>query len=603
VRAGRRRQRVILIAAVGVLAAVLGLVLQLTGALQRVDDAGVDLRFSIRGEQAPPDELVVVGIDEPSFGALGLQWPLPRSVHADAIRALTRAGARVIVYDVQFSEQTTPFDGSQAAAAAALDEDLALQDAITASKRVVLATTLVYEDGSPGVLFSDERLRKARASVGSANYDVGPTGTFRRVPYAVDGLRHVAVVASERATGERVDPGPFGDDGAWIDYAGPPGTITTVEFSDLLEGKVPAATFRDRVVVVGAAAPRLQDVHATSYGDEPMSGPEITANAISTVMRDVPLRDSPGWLDALLIVGLAGAAALAGLRRSVLLGLAPSLVLLVALVVVVQVAFAGGTVLPVAAPALALVIAALGALAVNYATVERERRRLRTEFARFVPTEVVGDLIEQMGDGSRLGGRRLYSTVMFCDLRGFTARAERLPPEMVIELLNDYLTQMSDAILDNGGTLVSYQGDGIMAVFGAPLEQPDHADRALAAARQMLDARLPRVNARVAERGMGEPFTMGIGLCSGPVMSGNVGSERRLEYAAVGDTTNTAARLQGLTREAGRALLIADTTRAALTRPVPDLVAVGALEVRGRQVPAAVWTLGGTEGKGSPTGG
>jgi adenylate cyclase len=150
---------------------------------------------------------------------------------------------------------------------------------------------------------------------------------------------------------------------------------------------------------------------------------------------------------------------------------------------------------------------------------------------------------------------------------------------------------MSDAILDHGGTLVSFQGDGIMAVFGAPLEQADHADRAVAAAREMLATRLPHVNARVAERGMGEPFDMGIGVSSGPVMSGNVGSERRLEYAAVGDTTNTAARLQGLTRETPHAVLIADTTRASLTLPVADLAAVGALDVRGRQVPAAVWTL------------
>ena len=338
-------------------------------------------------------------------------------------------------------------------------------------------------------------------------------------------------------------------------------------------------------------APRLGDEHATSYGDSPMAGPEINANAIQTIIDGVPLRDSPSWLDALLIVGLVAAAAAAGLRRSALLSVLPALVLLVLLLVGVYLAFLGGTVLPVAAPALALVLAGLGVLAVNYATVERERSRLRTEFSRFVPASVVGELMDQVGGDSRLAGRRLYCTVMFCDLRGFTTRAERLPPEMVVELLNHYLTEMSDAILDHGGTLVSFQGDGIMAVFGAPLEQADHADRAVAAAREMLATRLPQVNARVAERGMGEPFAMGIGLSSGPVMSGNVGSERRLEYAAVGDTTNTAARLQGLTRETPHAVLIADTTRASLTLPVADLAAVGALDVRGRQVPAAVWTL------------
>ena len=113
---------------------------------------------------------------------------------------------------------------------------------------------------------------------------------------------------------------------------------------------------------------------------------------------------------------------------------------------------------------------------------------------------------------------------MFCDLRGFTSFAERLAAEQVIELLNRYLTEMSDAILDHGGTVVSYMGDGIMAVFGAPLEQDDHADRAVAAAREMLDLRLRALQRLVAERGIGDDFRMGIGLNSGPVMSGNVGS-------------------------------------------------------------------------------
>ena len=141
-------------------------------------------------------------------------------------------------------------------------------------------------------------------------------------------------------------------------------------------------------------------------------------------------------------------------------------------------------------PLLALVLATLGGLAVTYGILERERARLRTEFARFVPPAVVDQVVDQAGDDQRLGGRRIYCSVMFVDLRDFTGVAERLPPEIVIELLNRYLSEMSDAILDHGGTLVSYMADGIMALFGAPIEQGDHADRALAAAREMRDVRL-----------------------------------------------------------------------------------------------------------------
>jgi adenylate cyclase len=150
---------------------------------------------------------------------------------------------------------------------------------------------------------------------------------------------------------------------------------------------------------------------------------------------------------------------------------------------------------------------------------------------------------------------------------------------------------MREAILDHGGTLVAYMGDGIMAVFGAPLAQDDHADRAVAAARDML-ARLEGFNAWLREAGLHEGFKMGIGLNTGPVMSGHVGSERRLEYTALGDTTNTAARLEGMTKGTPYQLYVADSTRERLRRPADDLVPVGEFEVRGRKATIKLWSLG-----------
>ena len=183
-------------------------------------------------------------------------------------------------------------------------------------------------------------------------------------------------------------------------------------------------------------------------------------------------------------------------------------------------------------------------------------------FARFVPDAVVDQVLTRATEEGdpRLGGERMDATVLFSDLRGFTSFAEARDPEQVIDVLNRYLTAMSDAILDHDGTLVAYMGDGIMAVFGAPVASTDHADRALAAARAMLE-RLEEFNAWIRERGHGDGFKMGIGLHSGPVMSGNVGSARRLEYAAIGDTTNTAARLEGMTKGTPYQLFVGEPTR------------------------------------------
>jgi adenylate cyclase len=591
-RLDRRRLRVVLIIAAGAIAAGLGLILSASGALDGAESLTIDQRFQIRGKHDIPSNIVVVGIDDETLNDIrDRRPPYPRSMHATAIRNLTRAGARLIVYDIQFSEPTSPLDESTAVVDAANEQDLRLLDAIDSSGRVVLGTAeVLLEPGKPGVPNVLPDYEDAALAVGVANFS---DGAFRRLDASIDGVPTLAVAAAERA-GARIEPARFGAHGVWIDYHGELGTIPSIPFSHVLDGRLLPESVRNKIVVVGNTSGTLGDVHRTPFEGLEMSGPEINANAISTIMRGVPLRDTRGWLNVLILIGLVAAATVAALRRTALLGILVAAGLITALLVLAQLAFDGGRVLDVTAPLLATALAGLSGLVINYWFVVRDRTRLRIAFARFVPAPIVDDVLHKAGDSGRLGGQRLYATVMFADLRGFTPAAERLPPETVIDVLNRYLTEMSDAVLDHGGTLVAYQGDGLMAVFGAPIEQADHADRALDAAREMRDVRLPRFNAWARTAGIAEDFRMGIGLASGPVMSGNVGSERRLEYAAVGDTTNTAARLEALTKETPHMLLIADTTRAAASRAVPDLTAVGSLDVRGRQVPASVWTLAET---------
>jgi adenylate cyclase len=222
---------------------------------------------------------------------------------------------------------------------------------------------------------------------------------------------------------------------------------------------------------------------------------------------------------------------------------------------------------------------------------EVERERVREVFSRFVPEHVVDDVLERADEDLRLGGSRGVGTVMFTDIREFTAFTERTQPDRVIDVLNEYFGEMIDAIFHHGGTLVGYLGDGLLAVFGAPIPLDDHADRALAAAREMLAVRLPRFNRRVRERTLGTGFEMGIGLNSGLFIAGNVGSARRLEYTVYGDTVNTASRIEGMTKATRQSVLIADSTRQALLRPPSDLVHVGDFDVRGKQSSIRLWTI------------
>jgi adenylate cyclase len=568
---------------VGLVAAAIGVLFYATGLLGTLEAQSVDARFSVRGTQSRPGEVVVVGVDDTTFNDLkNVRWPFPRSLEGRVIRNLAEDGAKAIAVDIQFTEATTE------------NQDNSLIEAVRGASGVVLSTTETNKHGESRIFGGEEVVRAIGAHAGNTVVPVESGGTTRKMYYEHGGLRSFGVVAAEQMTGRQISAAEFESDGtAWIDYRGPPETFRNVPFSKVLNDEVPASVFRGKAVVIGATASSLQDLHATSTtGDSVMSGPEVQASAIWTAIHGFPLASSAGVVDLILILLLAAAPAAATLWLRPAPALAVAVVLGLAYALAAQLAFDGGTVLPVVYPLLALAVSALGALAANYLITSFERQRVHDTFARFVPEAVVADVLDRVDEEDlRFGGVRRECTVLFSDLRGFTSFAEELEPDRVIEVLNRYLEEMSDAIMDAGGTLVAYMGDGIMAVFGAPIEQEDHADRALAAAREMLRVRLPRFNEWMKEQGLGDGFAMGIGINSGTVMSGQVGSERRIEYTAIGDTTNTAARLEGMTKGSGHHVFVADSTKVAMRGAEVELRIVGEQEVRGRTHTITVWTI------------
>jgi len=353
---------------------------------------------------------------------------------------------------------------------------------------------------------------------------------------------------------------------------------------------VAPSAMRGKVVVIGAPVEFLQDAFATSASSELMSGPEIQANTIQTALRGYPLRSAPIWLNTLLIVGL-GMLPVLTIRLGALWTLSIAVAAGVLFAAAVQLAFNTGWIVVFVYPLTALGLSAVGSLIVWYILEAFDRALTREVFARFVPEAVVSQVLARAGGGLRLAPEKVFGTVMFTDLRGFTTFSEGHQTDEVIGLLNTYLASMSDAVLAHGGTLVTYTGDGIMAVFGAPLPQEDHADRALAAAREMLEVRLPAFNGLLQEQGRDYRFKMGVGLNTGEFMSGNVGSERRLEYTAIGDTINTASRIEGLTKGQPYALFLAGSTKEALLAPPGDLVYVDDMSIRGREHTIPIWSL------------
>ncbi len=357
-----RRVRPLLLA--GLVAVCIGGLAYLSGAFSSLERDTLGQRFELRGESTPSD-IAVVGIDPKTFSDLEMRWPFRRSVHAEMVDRLTAVGAREIVYDVQFTEPTHP------------TEDLALYRAVERAGGAVLATGEVRSDGSTDVLGGDQNLAQIGAEAGAADLDNERGGVVARVPYDVEGLKSLAVVAAQRASGEPAPRSGFGDRGAWIDYRGGPGTIPTYSFSDVLQGRTPSGALRDKVVVVGATSPVLRDVHATpTSGSELMSGPEVQANAIWTVLNGVPLREAPGWVNLLLIALLGMAAPLARLRLGVLAATGVAIVVAAAYAVGAQLAFDEGWILTVVPAFVALVVGTVGMVAVSELRERFERLRM-----------------------------------------------------------------------------------------------------------------------------------------------------------------------------------------------------------------------------------
>ena len=265
----------------------------------------------------------------------------------------------------------------------------------------MLSTTKVNARGESGIFGGEEVVRSVGARAASTVIQADPNGVLRRFPLAFDGLVGFPVASVEAATGEAVDRSQAGDDEPWIDYRGPPGTVETVSFIDVLRGRVPDSVFRGKTVVVGVSAPAVQDVHATPVGEgHEMSGPEVQANAIWTVAHGFPLQSATGALNVLLILFFGIAAPAAQLRLRPLVAFGVAVAAGIAFLIAAQLAFDSGLILSVAYPIGTLIVSAVGALAVTALVTAYERQWVRDTFARFVPEAVVDEVLQRADEST-----------------------------------------------------------------------------------------------------------------------------------------------------------------------------------------------------------
>ena len=588
--AARRRAvaRTVLVALLVVVAATVGEV------FEEVELPTIDARLRVRGATTPDPDVVLVAIDGPTLERIGEPYPFRLATHAALLESLAAVSPAVVVLDVPFGP------GGDAPGTDGFVVALGQHEAVT------LATSQTLPDGTPVVLGGREALAVPGVRAGDARLDPDDDGVVRRfdhtlddedqsVPAAVPGL---PVVAAEQATGVTVPPTATGAEGATIAYPGPAGTVPAVSYLSVLERTEAVERLRGRIVVVGPTAPQLLDVFPTPLSER-SSRAEIHAAAIATVLDDLPLT-VPSLPVTVLLVALVCLVPLGAARLGAAAGALLVLGTAGAWVVLAQLAVWAGLLLPVVAPLAGLLLAVAAIGAVNAVFAARARERVREVFGRYVPDEVVRDLLDTEDDsGDLLRATTREVSVVFTDLRGSTALAEGRDPREVVAVLNAYLGVVTDALLDEGGTALGYLGDGTISVFGAPEEACDHADRALAAAQGVLAA-TARFNVDHAALLDGDRLRTGVGVNTGLVTAGNLGTVRRLEYTVIGDTVNTASRIEALTKDEGVELLVAAATVERLTGPVEGLREHATLPVRGRAAPITVWSLADT---GPPAGG
>ncbi len=494
-------------------------------------------------------EIVLVAIDDQSLEDLG-SFPWPRYVHAELLRVLSEAQPAAIGIDIIFSE-----------AADDPEEDLALVEAIREAGNVVLPVYAGLEGFSArqGAIKTDNLMVPFpdfpdQFNTGHINTFPDPDGIIRKTAIYLDYQGQTVPSFAWRIYEQycRSKGLPVPDLNQLpldpikrleINYAGIPGDFEHVSYSQVISGEIPPEFFEGRIVLVGSYTVGIGDYYFTPLAPEiPMYGVEIHANIIQNLLRGSFLQSAP-FSVTLLAIALFGAAAAFGFSRlSPVKGVFLLAALAVGYLAVARKMYSMGYLLSLFYPLLLLALGYLAALAVNYISELLERRRITGVFSRYVAPQVVDKLLEGGEKALQLGGSRREITVLFVDIRGFTPLSEAAAPEEVVEILNEYLTLVAQSIFQYGGTLDKFIGDAAMAIFNAPLDLEDHCFKAVQAAWAMKEGAVP-LQRRLEEK-YGRTVRFGIGVNTGPAVIGNIGASFRMDYTAIGDTVNTAARLE-----------------------------------------------------------
>lgn len=509
-------------------------------------------------------DIVLVTIDDESLEWIG-SWPWPRSYHAKVIEALNQHGASLIGFDVVFDSPQSLGE----------HEDLKFSKAIQVAQNVFLASMFNYRKSEQGRIESYRRpiaefLFKARG-VGFTNPLPDSDGSIRRAQLITyqEGKRYPSFVLSLYKARQNIRGNvaihenflslgdtqvSFDKEGAFkINFAGPAGYFKRIPFNQILDGsyfKRDPSAVAGKIVLIGATSPILQDIFSNPFSKQKsMPGVEVQANELHTLLTQKFIREFPAWLNALGLVASCGILFLILLRFKGWLGLSLAILWSAFMVIVNIVGFMRFRIYVDALPYFLLALPLYFVLTATwqYFVENKEKNFIARIFRKYMDSHVVDQVLQQRGE---LSGDKRELTVLFCDIKGFTRFSEAQPPEEVVKALNRFLEKMTNLIAKYQGTVDKYMGDSVMAFWGAPQLLENHAMLAVQAGFEMLK------NQEL------QGFAVSVGINTGPMIVGNIGSAKHMSYTVIGDAVNTAARLQSidLPNHSASQLIISEAT-------------------------------------------
>ena len=557
--------------------------------------------------EPPAPGIVVIAIDEPSFAEIGIPWPWPRSLHARLVDRLVNGGAKTVAFDILFDVPAR--DGA---------DDQIFADAIRRAGNVILATDqAVVEDRGYGLTQWTEpipMLADAAAAQGVVRIPYDVDNVLRRAWLMLEGRPSLALAIASRDSAF-LGPGSQGFRRRAAS-SGPPdrlevpelfrfdgeprhGVLTVSYYQALDPAALPSDIFKGKHVLVGRslAATTIDEVadHFTTPVASRMAGVEVHATILDALLRGRFIADPfRRRLSVLLLAILGSALASAAMFR---LGPAGAPLLIVSaigvLVISGAVALERGVRLPVAAPSVAIVAAYATTAVYRFTLLSRERRMIKRAFQHYVAPAIVDQMLAEPSR-LKLGGSDYEVTVLFSDLEGFTTIAEQLGPAALTAHLGEYFKQMLDELLSQRGTLDKLIGDSIMMYFGCPVPDDSHARQACRGALGM-QRQMVELNARWAANGLPSLRTR-IGINSGHVVAGNMGTDTIFNYTIFGDAVNLASRLEGINKEYGTLTILGEET----WKRVHDAFEARELDwvrVKGKTQPVAIYELAAEAGQ------